>query len=319
MYAPISTFSQTDISGKRLRSWGTWTIPSSSRLRGLRPAIGAVAERDRAPARPQQAADGAQHRRLARAVRADQAGDPLGLDLEVEAAQHVAVAVAGDDALEDDALVISSPRYASSTAGSLCTCAGVPSAIFGAAVEHDHRVAEAHDDVHVVLDDQERQPLRVEPADVALDVLDQDRVDARGRLVEQDELRPAHQRRRELEQLPLAVRELSAAQVGMREQPELVEQLVRACPLGGLDRGAADGSTRVLDGEREVLDERQLREDPRLLEGADESVAARADRGAGRRTALPAEADRPGVRLQVAGDEVEDGRLARSRSARSGR
>ena len=40
MYAPIRRFSQTDISGKRLRSWGTCTIPSSSTLRGLSPAIG---------------------------------------------------------------------------------------------------------------------------------------------------------------------------------------------------------------------------------------------------------------------------------------
>src|SRR6266700_1086863 len=33
MKAPISTFSHTDMAGKRLRSWGTCTIPRSSRCR----------------------------------------------------------------------------------------------------------------------------------------------------------------------------------------------------------------------------------------------------------------------------------------------
>ena len=38
---PSRTFSHTVISGKRLRSWGTWTTPASSTLRGESPTVSA--------------------------------------------------------------------------------------------------------------------------------------------------------------------------------------------------------------------------------------------------------------------------------------
>ena len=88
MYAPISTLSQTVIPG-------TGSAPAA---RAPRPGAGSPRRRaadlavqgDPPGARAQQAADRLQHRRLAGAVRADQAGDRPRLQRQVDAAQHVA-------------------------------------------------------------------------------------------------------------------------------------------------------------------------------------------------------------------------------------
>ena len=56
----------------------------------------------------------------------------------------------------------------------------------------------------------------------------------------------------------------------MLGEPELVEQLVGARPVGGLDCDLADGPPGVLDSEREIFDERQLGKDSCLLEGPDQ-------------------------------------------------
>jgi hypothetical protein len=55
---------------------------------------------DPALARSQQAADRAQHRRLAGAVGADDAADRAGPELDVDSLENVAAAVAGDDAFD---------------------------------------------------------------------------------------------------------------------------------------------------------------------------------------------------------------------------
>src|ERR1700722_14751105 len=52
-------------------------------------------------------------------------------------------------------------------------------------VQHGHLVAQAHDEIHVVLDNQEGPAGLVELADPVGDVMDQGRVDPAGRLVEQ--------------------------------------------------------------------------------------------------------------------------------------
>ena len=67
-----------------------------------------------------------------------------------------------------------------------------------------------------MLDDEEGEPVGVQTADVALDRLDQHRVDAGGRLVEQHQAWAPHQRRGELEQLALAERELGRERVRVR-------------------------------------------------------------------------------------------------------
>ena len=103
-------------------------------------------------------------------------------------------------------------------------------------VEHDHRVAQAHDQLHVVLHDEKRQTARVQVADVALHVPDHHRVHAGGGLVEQHEARLAHQKRGELEQLALTERQRSGSVARHGGQPELLEQHVCLCPLGPSER-----------------------------------------------------------------------------------
>ncbi len=78
-----------------------------------------------------------------------------------------------------------------------------------------------------MLDDEEGEPVGVQPADVAFDRLDQDRVDARlsARRAARGDGR-AHQRRRELEQLALAERELGGQRVRVRREVEVGEEFL---------------------------------------------------------------------------------------------
>src|SRR5262249_34434517 len=52
-------------------------------------------------------------------------------------------------------------------------------------LHHDHAATERHDEVHVVLDDDERRPFRVELLDHPLDAPNHGGIDAGHRLVEQ--------------------------------------------------------------------------------------------------------------------------------------
>ena len=93
------------------------------------------------------------------------------------------------------------------TRGSLRTSSGVPSEILLAVVEDGDPVADPHDQLHVVLDEQDRE------AEVAAQPRDQARsrscrllgVHARGGLVEQQELRVGGERPRDLEPALVAV------------------------------------------------------------------------------------------------------------------
>ena len=80
---------------------------------------------------------------------------------------------------------------------------------------HDHPVGVVHHHLHVVLDEQEGDPVL---GAQALHVVEQPpaegRVDARHRLVEQQEARLRHQRPGELEQLALAAGERAGVLVG---------------------------------------------------------------------------------------------------------
>ena len=94
-------FSVTVMSGKRLRSCGTKQMPRCRIWSGRSPASARALEDDAPAPRRQQAADRLQKRRLAGAVRADDAVAPVRLDREREAGQDVrADAVAGDDVLD---------------------------------------------------------------------------------------------------------------------------------------------------------------------------------------------------------------------------
>ena len=91
----------------------------------------------------------------------------------------------------------SRPRYASITRSSRWIASGVPSAITWPFVHDDDAVADRHDDVHVVLDDEDcHAASRAQLADVVESCSRQHRRHAGHRLVEQDHARLDHQRPR---------------------------------------------------------------------------------------------------------------------------
>ena len=96
----------------------------------------------------------------------------------------------------------------------------------------------------------------------------------------------------------------------MGAQPESVEQLLGAFGLGVPDASPPHRPGRLRDGNDEVLEERHLREHPRLLERARETPTVQPS---GIRTSDPV-AGEPylaGVGRQVPGDHVEHRGLAR--------
>ena len=96
------TFSHTLIAGNRLRSCGTCTIDrdSRSRIDILRDDFAPKAHRSLAW--PQQTADRLEHSRLAGAVGPDEADHFAFVDVERDALENVAGAVARDHVLENE-------------------------------------------------------------------------------------------------------------------------------------------------------------------------------------------------------------------------
>ena len=115
-----------------------------------------VSEEDRAAPRNEKPAHCSQHGRLSGAVRADQARDLAGLCNEIQSTKHVSEPVTGDDVLQHDPHRSVSEIGVEDTGVALHLC----SRTFGdlsAAVEDDHRIAEAHHEGHVVLHDEKRE------------------------------------------------------------------------------------------------------------------------------------------------------------------
>src|SRR5215467_6806055 len=164
------------------------------------------------------------------------------------------------------------------------------------AIVHDHdRITQAHNEIHVVLDDQ----------------VDQRRVHPARRLVEQHDLRIGDQHVGELKQLALAVRQRLRERRGVRGEPDEVEQFHRMSPRGstaGPGQRIA-GPLFVLPGDQHVLEYRHAREDPGELEcPSDAQAEYRFRRGIGDR--LPGQEYLAGIGPRVPGDDVEQRRLA---------
>ena len=95
--------------------------------------------------------------------------------------------------------------------------------------EHRDVGAHAHHELHVVLDDEDRLAVAVEVDDAVAQVVDQRRVDAAGRLVQQQHRRVGDQQRRELQELALTVGEVAGGLAREPRDPDEVQQL--ECPL----------------------------------------------------------------------------------------
>ena len=96
----MSTFSRTVMFGNSALDCGTWATPLAQDLGRAQAVEPRAVEPDLALARAQEPADRAQHGRLAGAVGPDDAGDRAAGDLEVDALEHVAAAVARDHAAQ---------------------------------------------------------------------------------------------------------------------------------------------------------------------------------------------------------------------------
>src|SRR5882672_4601281 len=170
-----------------------------------------------------------------------------------------------------------------------------------AVVEHEHRLAESHHDLHVVLDQQDGLATVAKPAHRLEQVVEQRAVHAGGGLVEQDQRGIAHEDADELHQLLLAVRQVAG--VFVREALELdeAEQLSRP----GL--GVGQAPTRH---HQEILERRQLGEHADDLEGPADPAARDLVR-LEPVDPLAVEAHASGVAPLDAGDAVEERGLAR--------
>jgi hypothetical protein len=136
--------------------------------------------------------------------------------------------------------------------------------------------------------------------------------DAAGRLVEQQEARRAHRRHGDVEELAHALRQEPRRLVAVLRDAETLEQrLHRRQPRRPAQRlpqreGAALGDAA---GDEQIVGDAQAGEDLRHLERARD---AGGDDGARRQRGDVAaeEGDAAGARLQIAGDEVDEGCLA---------
>src|SRR5207248_2129091 len=120
-----------------------------------------------------------------------------------------------------------------------------------ARIEHDVALGEAQGELHVLLHQYDRQPVRrVQLRDGVLDLDDHRRLDALGRLVEQQQPGPGHEGAGDGELLRLAAGEeprLTAEELA--KLGEEVEGLVQGCLPGG----------RRLDHDLQVLPHREAR------------------------------------------------------------
>jgi len=183
-------------------------------------------------------------------------------------------------------------------------------------VEHADPVREIEDDIHVVLDEEDGEPL---PArDLPDDRDGGQRVLRRqtlGRLVEKEERGLLGDGHRDLEEALVAVRQCRRRLCGPGEEAERVE--ARARPLfARLESGPAADESKVaaapqLHGDSHVLQHGELREDAGDLEGARD--AAPAARGGGERgDVATTKEDAPRGGREETGDEVKQRCLARA-------
>ena len=191
-----------------------------------------------------------------------------------------------------------------------------------AVVERDHAVGDALDDVHVVLDHEDRvAALDAELGDQLGDLLRLLRVHPGGRLVEQEQPRVRRRRAGDLEPAPVGVRErvrglvpaVAHQPLAEEREPLLGERpdLALLAPLAGCPEDRAEGArARVAVGRRhDVLADGHVEEQAKRLERPRDPLA-RDQCGSRPGDALAREDDVALRRLVDAGDEVEERRLA---------
>ena len=194
----------------------------------------------------------------------------------------------------------------------------------GAVVEGDDPVRDALDDVHVVLDHEDRvAAVRAQLLDQLRDLVRLGRVHPGGGLVEQEQARIGRHRAGDLQAAPVRVRERirrlvpAVAHQPLAEEAELLlgegsDRLLLTPHPGRPQDRAHDARPRVAVGRRRhVLLDRHVQEEPKRLERARDALAVDlVRREPDDRLAL--ERDLSLVDLVHARHEVEERRLARA-------
>src|SRR5659263_146839 len=197
----------------------------------------------------------------------------------------------------------------------------VPWHAFGNLLAHIHDgnpVRDAHDDLHVMLDEQEREPLLDKGLQQDHQILAFPDVESRGGLVQNQKVGSGRECAGDLQVTLLAVRQVLGQFVAVYKRQYLVEAVSSrrddvAFLTDFADRmhngGPCPGSRMTMRAGHDVLDTGQRREQPDVLEGAGDAVA---DNGMGleARDVASQEVDLPRRRLVDTRDHVEQCRLA---------
>src|SRR2546421_1818120 len=169
-------------------------------------------------------------------------------------------------------------------------------------IEDEHGLAEAHDHLHVVLDEQHGLAGVAQPAHRVQQVVEERAVDAGRRLVEQDQRGFRHEHTHELDELLLAVGEVARVLAGQAAEPHELEQLAPA---------ALRLRARAPRDDKQGLPRRQLGKDADDLARAADAAAGDLP-GLEAVDPLAAKAHAAGVEALEPGDAVEERRLARA-------
>ena len=159
--------------------------------------------------------------------------------------------------------------------------AGMPSAILLAELQHHDAVGDAHDQPHVVLDQQHGVAVVADRADQVHQVVLLGRVEAGGRLVEAQQLRVGGQRAGDLQPALVAVGQVAGAFSARSAMPtnsssamprSIAVSLLAAVPRQPEQR-AEHGLVRcrASSADHDVLERRHLAEQPDVLERAREA------------------------------------------------
>mmetsp|Transcript_6384 Transcript_6384/g.26028 ORF Transcript_6384/g.26028 Transcript_6384/m.26028 type:complete len:371 (+) Transcript_6384:3-1115(+) len=179
----------------------------------------------------------------------------------------------------------------------------------GALADDVGAVADAQGLADVVVRDQHADAARLQEADDALDLQHRDRVDARERLVQQDEARLRGQGPGDLDPAAFTAGQRRRRAVAQALDGQVVQQATQQFIDARLAQGPAALVHLQLQHRADVLLDRQLAEDRGLLRQiAQAQPCAGVDGQALHLGAV--DADHAGVRAHQADDHVEAGRLA---------
>src|SRR5215831_10777574 len=185
-------------------------------------------------------------------------------------------------------------------------------------LHYNHAAAERHDEIYVVLDDDEGRPFRVEPLDHALDPPDHRGIHAGHRLVEQNQPRSRHHGGGDGEELALAVGEHGGGRLSVLAEADGVEQFSGprlrprfdgTQPPGAQNGGEPAHAVLLLGRHAQIIEQGELVVGAHGLEGAGEAGSRDAMGGKPRELA-PAKPPAPAVRGLEAAQAVDDGALA---------